>query len=253
MRPRVDARGRGSGPGWTTGRRCPRSAGAVTSSAPSAVARPVPATARPTRRLPRDLGAPAALGLALLAGLVAGALTSPGQTLLGGTGFAGLSNAVSPWLVVPFLVGSLARRGWVAALVGVLVCAGQVAGYYLVSDLRGFGVSASSVAVWVVAGVVGGPLFGWAGRSWREAAAPGSRWRGAAVALVAGCWLAEAVVSYGIVLGYVADTVVFAVVALLTLLVLGRRGGQTRAALRWLPVTAALGAGGYALVHAVLG
>src|SRR6478752_1935118 len=93
------------------------------------------------------LPAPGVLAAAVGAGLVVGALTSFGQTVLGGTWFAGLANAVSPWLVASFLV----------------------------ADLRGFGVGASSVAVWAVSGVVGGPVFGWAGRLWRTAA---GRWRG---------------------------------------------------------------------------
>lgn len=193
--------------------------------------------------------APAVLAAAVGAGLAVGALTSFGQTLLGGTWFAGLANAVSPWLVASFLVGALARRGWVAALAGLLACAGEVAGYYLVADLRGFAVGAASVAVWVVAGVVGGPVFGWAGRLWRTAAGP---WRGLGPALLAGCWLAEAVVTYAVMLRYGDDAAVFAVVAALLVVLLGRVGGQTGALLRWLPAAAVVGAAGFAAVHVAL-
>jgi len=181
-------------------------------------------------------------------GLVVGALTSFGQTVLGG-GFAGLANAVSPWLVAPFLVGALARRGWVAALAGVLVCAAEVAGYYVTADLRGFPVGATSIAVWVVSGVVGGPVFGAAGRLWRTAV---GRWRGLGPALLVGCWLAEAVVTYAIVLRYGGEALVFGVVAALLVPVLGCAGRQTGALLRWLPVAALVGAAGFGTVHVLL-
>lgn len=197
-----------------------------------------------------DRATPAVLAIAVGAGLAVGALTSFGQTLLGGTWFAGLANAVSPWLVASFLVGALARRGWVAALAGLVACAGEVAGYYLVADLRGFAVGASSVAVWAVSGVVGGPVFGWAGRLWRTAV---GRWRGLGPALLVGCWLAEAVVTYAVVLRYGDDAAVFAVVAALLVVLLGRPGGQTGALLRWLPAAAAVGAAGFAAVHLALG
>uniref|UniRef100_UPI001E30791F DUF6518 family protein n=1 Tax=Cellulomonas hominis TaxID=156981 RepID=UPI001E30791F len=195
------------------------------------------------------LAAPGVLAIAVGAGLVVGALTSLGQTLLGGTWFAGLANAVSPWLVASFLVGALARRGWVAALAGLVACAAEVAGYYLVADLRGFAVGASSVAVWVVAGVVGGPVFGWAGRLWRTGT---GRWRGLDPALLVGCWLAEAVVTYAVALRYWGDAAVFTAVAALLVPALGRVGAQTRDLLRWLPAAAAVGAAGFAAVHLVL-
>ncbi|WP_147795740.1 DUF6518 family protein [Cellulomonas sp. Y8] len=217
-------------------------------AAPVTDAGVAPATAG--RPAASGLPAPAVLAVAVGAGLAVGALTSVGQTLLGGTAFAGLANAVSPWLVASFLVGALARRGWVAALAGLLACAGEVAGYYLVADLRGFAVSASSVAVWVVAGVLGGPVFGWAGRLWRTAT---GTWRGLGPALLVGCWLAEAVVTYAVVLRYGDDAAVFAVVAALLVVLLGRVGGQTVALLRWLPAATVVGAAGFAAVHLALG
>ena len=118
---------------------------------------------------PRTAGPLAPIGLAVAAGLITGALTSVGQSALGDTAFQGVANAVSPWLVAPFLVGAFTRRTVLAAFVGMLTCAAQVAGYYLVADLRGFAVGSASILLWTVAGVVGGPLFGVAGRcsAWR--------------------------------------------------------------------------------------
>jgi len=227
--------------------------GTVSTAVPAPHAAPsrgTPAATGALRASAPGRPAPVVLAAAVGAGLAVGALTSFGQTLLGSTGFAGLANAVSPWLVASFLVGSLARRGWVAALAGLVACVGQVAGYYLVADLRGFGVGAASVAVWAVSGVVGGPVFGWAGRLWRTAT---GTWRGLGPALLAGCWLAEAVVTYAVVLRYGDDAAVFAVVAAVLVLLLGRAGGQTRALLRWLPAAAVVGAAGFAAVHLALG
>ena len=188
------------------------------------------------------------LPLALIAGIAAGALTSWGQTALGGTWFAGLANAVSPWIVTSFAVGALARRSWAAALAGLLVCAGEVAGYYLTAQLRGFGVGTAAVAMWVVAGVVGGPLFGWAGRQWRTGE---GRWRGVGAALLVGCWLAEALVTYALFLRYWGDAAVFAGVAVLLAVVLSRRG-RGRALLRWLPAAAGAGAVGFLVLQLAL-
>jgi Family of unknown function (DUF6518) len=184
-----------------------------------------------------------------LAGLVAGGLTSAGQTLLGGTALAGLTNAVSPWLVLPFAVGAAARRDRQAAALGFLACLSQVVGYYLVADLRDFGVSTSTLVTWAAAAVLGGPVLGWAGRSWRAAT---GRLRGVGPALLVGAWVSEAVVTYLVVLGYGDDAAVFAAVAAVLAAGLGLAGRQSRALLAWLPATCLLGAAGFTALHALL-
>jgi hypothetical protein len=209
-------------------------------------------SAAPSLQTPRTAGWPALLALAVAAGLLTGVLTSFGQTLLGDTAFQGLANAVSPWLVAPFLVGALARRPAAAALAGLLTCAGQVAGYYLAADLRGFAVGSASILLWTCAGVLGGPLFGAAGRLWRRGRSGGSRWVGVGAALLAGCWLAEALLTYLVVLRRPDEALVFAVVAGL-LVVLLSRGGDRRAVLARLPVATAVGAAGFAALHVVAG
>ncbi len=201
---------------------------------------------------PRTVGWPALLALAVLAGALVGALTSFGQTLLGGTSFQGLANAVSPWLVASFLVGALARRPDAAAVAGLLTCAGQVAGYYLVADLRGFAVGSASIVLWTVAGLLGGPLFGVAGRLWRRGPSVGARWAGVGGALLAGCWLAEALVTYLVVLHRPDEALVFAAVGGLLVVLLGR-GSERKALLTRLPLAAALGAAGFAVLHVALG
>ncbi len=217
-----------------------------TSPAPAGAAHaPAPAPAA------RTAGWPALLAVAVAAGLLAGALTSFGQTLFGGGALAGLANAVSPWLVAPFLVGALARRPWAAAAAGLLTCAGEVVGYYLTADLRGFAVGSAAILLWTVAGALGGPVFGLAGRLWRTGRAEGPRWAGAGAALLAGCWLAEALVTYLVVLRRPDQAAVFAVVAALLVLLLGR-GGDRGALLTRLPVAVVLGAAGFAALHLAL-
>lgn len=107
-----------------------------------------------------------AAALTLLAGLAIGAGTCFGQGRLDGTANA-LVNSVSAWLVAPFVAGALVatRRGAVAA--GLTVAVLEVAGYYATAGLRGFANGPLLIIFWLLCGVVGGPLFGLAGRVWR--------------------------------------------------------------------------------------
>ncbi|MDT0164081.1 DUF6518 family protein [Actinotalea sp. AC32] len=209
---------------------------------------PSSSPAQSTRGGPRaGLGQPLLIGSS--AGLAVGALTSFGQTLLGGTAFAGLGNAVSPWLVLPFAVGVLARRDRHASAAGLVACVAQVLGYYLVADLRGFGVSSTFLVIWAVAGMLGGPLFGWAGRAWRTAT---GHVRGLGPALLVGSWVSEAVVTYLVVLRYGGEAAVFGGVAAVLTVVLGVVGRQLRPLLMWLPAACLLGGAGFAALHVVL-
>jgi hypothetical protein len=187
--------------------------------------------------------------LALGVGVAVGALTSPAQTLLGSTVLSGLTNAVGPWLLAPFLVAAWARSHRSAVLVGVLACTAQVAGYYLVSAARGFGVAPAPVAVWLVAGVVGGAVLGLAGRSWRTGE---GRERGLGLAVLVAAWLAEAVVLVGVVLGHTGQAAVAGGVGMLLLLVLGSHRRQHLAAGRWLLPAVAAGALGFGVLLALL-
>jgi Family of unknown function (DUF6518) len=186
---------------------------------------------------------------ALAAGLVVGAATSWAQTLLGSTALAGLANAVSPWLVAPFLVaaGAAGRRS--AGTLGILTCVAEVLGYYAAAAVRGFGVNPPTVAVWVAAGIAGGLVFGLAGHSWRTGT---GRERGLGVALLVAVWLCEALVTFAIVLGYDDNAVVFAVAAVLLWLLLGMRGRQHLPALAWLVPAAGLGIAGMLALHALV-
>ncbi|NIZ91484.1 DUF6518 family protein, partial [Kineococcus rubinsiae] len=162
--------------------------------------------------------AAAVLDAAVLVGLVWGAATSGLQTVLPGP-LAGLANAVGPWVAPAFLVGVWSRRWWVAVVAGVLVCSGEVAGYHVLSALRGFGVNPAMVVQWAVAGVVGGPVLGAAGWCWRRARS--LRWAVSGAALLGGVFLAEGAVGYGIYLRSTADAFLFCALGVLLVAVLG--------------------------------
>ena len=100
--------------------------------------------------------------IAVVAGLVVGALSFVGQEHLEGT-LDAFANSISTWLVAPFLVGTLAGTRRAGAMTGVVTCAAQLVGYYLVASLSDFETTRSLVAFWVACAVVGGPIFGVAG------------------------------------------------------------------------------------------
>lgn len=228
---------------------------AVTTSAPRT------APAGVGRRLgPGDgLGAALVLGAAVVVGVAWGAATSGLQTVLPWP-FAGLANAVGPWVAPAFLVGAWSRRPWSAVLAGVLVCFGEVAGYYVTSALRGFGVNPAMVLMWAATGVLGGPVLGAAGWCWRRARSLRTATLGAA--LLGGVFLAEGVVTYGVYLRYPGDAVVFCVLGAVLVAGLGAtataaraagsRARGLRAAAAWLLLVLPLGAAGEVLLHSVM-
>jgi hypothetical protein len=141
---------------------------------------------------PSDRSAPAQvwrLGLLVAAaGLATGIATQLGQSILP-DGWSHVANSISPWLLVAFLVGSrMPDRRW-AALAGIAVLVLALVGYYAMIELRyGYGASTSSLLLWGSAAVVGGPVFGIAGWSWRFE----TGWRrAAAVGLLAASAIAE--------------------------------------------------------------
>ncbi|NAZ75487.1 hypothetical protein GTQ99_08640 [Kineococcus sp. T13] len=207
----------------------------------------------------RALRAAPLLGAAVVVGVVWGAATSGLQTVLPWP-FAGLANAVGPWVAPAFLLGACSRRPWSAVLAGVLVCFGEVAGYYATSALRGFGVNPVMVATWAATGVLGGPVLGVAGWWWRRARS--LRLAALGAALLGGVFLAEGALTYGVYLRYAGDAVVFCVLGALLVVVfgaaasVGRAGGARArgagAAAAWLLLVLPLGAAGEVLLHLAL-
>ncbi|WP_432544099.1 DUF6518 family protein [Kineococcus sp. SYSU DK002] len=228
---------------------------------PAATTTPPPAPGPGGRRTGAGggLGAAPALGAAVLVGLLWGAATSGLQTVLPWP-FAGLANAVGPWVAPAFLVGAWSRRAGVAVLAGVLVCSGEVAGYYATSALRGFGVNPATVALWAGTGLLGGPVLGLAGWWWRRAAS--RRVAALGAALLGGVFLAEGAVTYGYYLRYTGDAVVFCVLGAALVAVLGATAPAARvagtrargagAAAAWSLLVLPLGVAGEVLLHRVV-
>lgn len=126
----------------------------------------------------------------IAAGLALGAVTQLLQGILPGP-LAMLANGLSPWLIAAFVAGALMPAPRWAVLAPPLMLLAALAGYYLAVELRfGYGGSKSSLIFWTVASVIGGPIFGAGGWSWRRAARP--RVRGIAAGLLGGLLLMEA-------------------------------------------------------------
>ena len=156
--------------------------------------------------------------LVLAAGLGTGIVTQVLQSVLP-SGWSQAGNAISPWLLVAFLVGAamLDRAGAVVAGLATLVLA--LIGYYAMTQLRyGIGGGTSSWIFWGLGAFVGGPVFGLAGHTWRTGE---HRYRAMAIGLLAAAFLAEG--GYHLlVLNEPPVAAGFAIVGLLVPLVLGR-------------------------------
>ena len=140
------------------------------------------------------------------------------------------------------------RRAAGAAVAGFATCLFELAGYYVTAAARGyFGDGGNGILLfWSACALVGGPVFGWAGRAWRRG--PG-RTRGLGVAILAAAYLAEAAVVYGWRLHYTSSAVLFAAIGIAAVPVLAYRERIMTSTLRWL--LAALPAG--ILAEAILG
>jgi hypothetical protein len=197
----------------------------------------------------RSLGIslPALVLLGLVIGALVGSLTSVFQAYTNGAEQS-LFNAISPWLAPAFVVGAFARRPWHAAVAGVLVCLVELAAYDVTATLRGFPQGVSITVFWACGGVVGGALFGWAGRLWWRA---GGWARGLGVALMSGAFLAEAG-QYAFGLHYRGSAELFGGIGVALFVVLGLRGLDYVRATGWMFAVLPLGALGEVLVNASL-
>ncbi len=159
-----------------------------------------------------------------------------------------MANAISPWLFVAFLVGSrMPDRRW-AAGAGTATLALAMVGYYSMTELRyGIGGGTSSLVFWGVGAIVGGPVFGIAGLTWRVGPA---RQRAIAIGLVAAVAIAEGVYN-AVVLSRPTIGAGFVIAGLLAPLMLGRsRDDRLWAYVATLPALA-LGAAGYVVFLAL--
>jgi hypothetical protein len=142
---------------------------------------------------PAGYGGPTSpVGAAVLvaaAGLALGFLTLLGQIVLHGEWLA-LVNSGAMWLLPAFLVGAAMRSDGAAALAGTGLLVAAVVGYYAPVPfvVEGAAASTRSVAIWIATSLVGGPVYGVAGRWWRSAIP----WRRiAGIGLLGGAFVAE--------------------------------------------------------------
>lgn len=180
--------------------------------------------------------------LVVLAGLGTGALTQFGQSVLP-TGWSQAANAISPWLLIAFLVGSVmpGRTAAVAAGASTLVLA--LVGYYAMTQLRyGIGGGTGALVFWGIGAAVGGPVFGLAGREW--AGGPQVR-RAIAVGLLSAAAIVEGGY-HAVVLDEPPVAAGFVVAGLLVPLLLGRSARDRFAAYVAMVPALVLGALGFA-------
>ncbi|MCD4524848.1 DUF6518 family protein [Nocardioides sp. cx-173] len=175
---------------------------------------------------------------ALALGLAVGVLTSFLQAVLDFPWLA-LVNAASPWLTTAFVAGALQSRLRTACWLGMAATLLQVAGYYVTAELRGYDAGFTYVALWTVCAVVGGPVFGAAGRAWRTAAPAGL-----GIALLVAAYASEALVAYQLRLDYTPTATFFLVIAVVLAATLPLHRRQYGGLVRWLGPACAAGLAG---------
>jgi Family of unknown function (DUF6518) len=104
---------------------------------------------------------------ALGIGVFVGVATFFGQGVMPGQ-WNTLVNSGAIWLLAPFFVGARVGSRRLAAVLGSAVLLATVAGYYVAAGLAGAPMSAWMTAFWLGVALVAGPLYGLAGRWWRD-------------------------------------------------------------------------------------
>ncbi|GAA2241162.1 hypothetical protein GCM10010232_30250 [Streptomyces amakusaensis] len=143
-----------------------------------------------------------------------------------------LTNSTSTWIIWTAAAGALIRGRRLAVWGGALMMLATCGGYYAASALGGtFGSGAlGTAAVWSVAGLIGGPLLGWAGWTVRRGRGDLRPVAGAVVAMVVlgeGGWL-------GLGLRYWGEAVAFLTAGVLLTALLTVYLARTGARRYWL-------------------
>jgi hypothetical protein len=150
------------------------------------------------------------------------------------------TNSSSTWIIWTAAAGALIRDRQLAVWGGALMMLATCCGYYAASALGStFGSGGlGTAAVWSVAGLIGGPLLGWAGWTVRRARGDARAVAGAVIATVVlgeGLWL-------GLGLHYWGEAVVFLTVGVLLTALLAVYLARTGAHRYWLcPMLAPVG------------
>jgi len=104
--------------------------------------------------------------LVIAVGLATGALTLLGQAVLGADANR-LANSGAIWLAVAFGIGAVMASDREAAVAGIATLLLALVGYELAAWAAHASLGASGLVIWSGTAVVGGPVFGLAGRRWR--------------------------------------------------------------------------------------
>jgi hypothetical protein len=120
--------------------------------------------------------------VAIVGGLVFGALDQFLGTLHFGPWGWTVSGMSAPWLILPFLAGMTQERRRRAMALGLVVTMAALAGYFAMSNSPMEGaplnrffdrvvtmVSTGYNPLWIVGGILTGPLYGFRGHRWRVA------------------------------------------------------------------------------------
>lgn len=101
--------------------------------------------------------------LGIAAGLVVGALTALGQSVLSGDLFQ-LTNSGAIWVIITFVMGRYATSRTTAIVAGTLALFGELLGYYVTVWLVSPYVSPLwRILAWCAVAVIAGPLLAWGG------------------------------------------------------------------------------------------
>lgn len=179
-------------------------------------------------------GPVAQMAIPVVAGLLTGVLTLALQAVLP-EALNRLANSGAIWVTVAFAVGAIATSWRTAALAGTVTLLLAVGGYYAAAGVAGAGISTGSLLIWGGTAIVGGPVFGAAGWTWRTRR---DRADALAAALLGGVYLAEGVYTLLLVPAMAAAGVVEVVIGLGLAAALPRsRAHRSTALLLLVPLT----------------
>ena len=183
------------------------------------------------------------------AGLATGVLTQVGQAWLP-SDWSQAANAISPWLLVAFLVGATMPDMLRAAVAGAVTLLLAQVGYNAMLLIQlGYASSATATLFWGLGALAGGPVFGIAGRASRVGT---ERQRAAALGLLVAVFVLDGAYQAFMVSYPIAGTGFVIVGLLLPLLLCRSREDIVRAYVAAVPALG-LGVLGYVAFTALYG
>lgn len=189
------------------------------------------------------------VGLVGAVGVANGLLTLIAFGTLG-EGWNTLGNSGAIWLLIAFGVGALMPSTGLAVTGATASLVGSVVWFYMAAHyLVGTRVSSVAIAIWLLAAVAGGPLYGLAGRWWRHES---DVRHVLGLALVGGVFIAEG--AFTLLHGPRVPIVGWVEVGVgaLFAVIVARSKRDRRAGLVALPVVGALAVGAYAAIYGLV-